>query len=337
MEREQEFDAFYRATRHGLVHLAFALTGNLSAAQKAVRAAYVAAWHHWRKVSALPDPADWVRPRALRMAQRRRTPRLRRGQRGVAGRDRAVLEAAGRLRPPQRQVLVLTEVAGLSLPAAARELGIPEETAERLLHSARATFSVSLDRDPANIHAHLQSLGETAGHASLPRPSSIRSAGRQRRQSYALLVAAAAAAVAVASGAVAYEPATVRAGQAPAEVHRVSPPAPSTGDSPAGTGRPTTAAQLLDQDQIERLGPHQRWTVERTDDNTTGDGINTFCQQSRFADPDGRAAFVRIFKADGKPRRSAVQTVEVSRSAAQARRTYDTTLGWYSGCRLARL
>jgi DNA-directed RNA polymerase specialized sigma24 family protein len=336
MEREERFDAFYRATSGGLVHQVYAVTGDLRAALHGVRAAYVAAWHHWRGVSEHPDPLDWVRPRAWQQAQRRQ--RARRWRRGspVPDRDRAVLDSAGRLPAPQRRVLVLTELAGLPLLAAARELGLAESETAHLLHSARTTFAVSLDRDPRNIRRHLETLGETAGQANLPRPSVLRRAGGRRRQSHTLLATAAAAAVALGSGVLAYQPEKARAGKVPEEMHRVKPVAPPSA-GPADAGGLPSAAQLLDGDQIARLGPTQDWRVTTTGDNTAGTGINTICQQARFADPDGRAALVRSFRAEGGARRSAVQTIEISRSPRQAAKAFDTTVGWYSACQVARL
>jgi hypothetical protein len=111
-------------------------------------------------------------------------------------------------------------------------------------------------------------------------------------------------------------------------------PSPSTAGPTAGT---PTAADLLDRDQIRRLGSAQEWRVVSTSDNTAGTGINSECQQARFADPDGLSAVVRRFAAAGAPRRSAVQTVEVSKSVGQARQAFGTTVGWYAGCRLGRL
>ncbi|MBA2465351.1 MAG: hypothetical protein H0V42_10305, partial [Nocardioidaceae bacterium] len=163
-------------------------------------------------------------------------------------------------------------------------------------------------------------------------------------------------ALAVSSGAVAYEPgASVAAG--PRQALRPSPVEVSAeGEAQADTeaeieSEPEvepdvepdveealpTADNLLDQDQIRRLGMRQRWTLEATKNNTSGDGINTICQQTRFADPDGLSAIVRTFDARGPVRRSAVQTVEISKSAAQARKGFRTTLGWYAGCQVGRL
>ncbi|QWZ06852.1 hypothetical protein KRR39_15150 [Nocardioides panacis] len=114
----------------------------------------------------------------------------------------------------------------------------------------------------------------------------------------------------------------------------MKPEVPATA---AVTDTTPTGANLLDRDQIRRLGEDRPWQVTRTDDNTSGDGINTTCQQTRFADPDGVAALVRTFSTRGGAQRSAVQTVEVSRSERQARLGFRTTVGWYAGCRVGRL
>ena len=47
------FEAFYKDVRGRLLLQSYALTGDLLAAQRAVRDAMVVAWHHWRKVSRL--------------------------------------------------------------------------------------------------------------------------------------------------------------------------------------------------------------------------------------------------------------------------------------------
>jgi DNA-directed RNA polymerase specialized sigma24 family protein len=332
MDREEQFDCFYRATRRDLLHQAFALTGDLPAAQRAVREAFVAAWHHWRKVGRLEDPGEWVRPLAWQLAQRRHTARIWHRGKGLSAEHRAALDALAKLSPPQRRVFLLTELAAVPVADAARELGITQETLGQHLQSATATLAMHLDVDSTAVRAPVLSLREATADATLPRAPIVRRAGRKRRQAHAVVAAAAATLVAVASGAFAYEPGAVPnpelrivhpggAARAPQETSRAAP----------------TADQLLDEDQIRRLGPEQRWRVERTHDNTSGDGINTVCEQQRFADPDGLSALVRVFAARGKPVRSAVQTVEVSRSMRQARKAFETTVGWYAGCRVGRL
>ena len=97
MQGPDEFDAFYKDARERLLMQTYALTGDLPAARSAVRDAFVAAWHHWRKVSRRPDPESWVRPQAWAHAQRRHTtPHLAPRQeprRGVAGHPRRARQA----------------------------------------------------------------------------------------------------------------------------------------------------------------------------------------------------------------------------------------------------
>ncbi len=332
MGKEETFDSFYRATRQALLHQAFALTGDLHAAQSAVRDAYVAAWHHWRKVSRLEAPEDWVRPRAWRQAQHRHNARLWHRTKGLDEGHREILGALAKLSAPQRRTLLLVQLAGLPLPQAARELGITQDLAEQHLQAATANFATHLDVDSTAIRGRLQALSGALTAAAPPRASIVRRAGRKRRQGHTLAAVVAAAAVTVASGAFAYAPEPGhRAGHA-----LVRPGATGT-ESAAGRLELPTAGNLLDADQVRRLGPDQSWRVVRTDNNTSGDGLNTICQKERFADPDGLSALVRTFQAAGRPRRSAVQTVEISRSAAKAQATYRTTLGWYAGCQASRL
>ncbi|HEY6933041.1 MAG TPA: hypothetical protein VI452_06545, partial [Marmoricola sp.] len=107
---------------------------------------------------------------------------------------------------------------------------------------------------------------------------------------------------------------------------------PSDGQQAAASPHPVTEAMLLDADQLRRAAPRNDWVVWSTSDNSGGTGLNTACQATRFADPHGLAAFVRTFDATGRPRRSAVQTVEVSRTRAAAAAAYATMLRWYADC-----
>ena len=332
MVREETFDSFYRATRRQVLHQAFALTGDLPAAQSAVRDAYVGAWQHWRKVSRLDDPLDWVRPRAWQLAQRRHTARIWHRNKGMSDAHKSVLDALSRRPVAQRRVLLLVELAGLDLAHTGRELGITRDVAEHNLRIAREGLAESLGTDVADVHDRLAGLDALLDSASLPRGPIVRRAGRKRRQGHAVVGIVAASVVALASGAFAYQP---DASTADADLKLVTPEAPATTADPAEDA--ATAKNLLDQDQIRRLGLGQRWRVGTTSNNTSGDGINTVCQQSRFADPEGKAALVRTFAAGGKPGRSAVQTVEVSKSAAKAAAAFRTTVGWYAGCRVGRL
>ena len=76
MRDPEQFDAFYKDARERLVVQTFALTGDLAASRRAVRDAFIVAWHHWRKNVRLDDPETVVRPHAWRLAQRRHTARV---------------------------------------------------------------------------------------------------------------------------------------------------------------------------------------------------------------------------------------------------------------------
>jgi len=331
MGREEQFDSFYLATRSALVHQTFALTGDLPAAHSAVRDAYIAAWHHWRKVSVVQDPQDWVRPHAWRLAQRRHTARIWHRNKGISAEDKTVLGALGKLPLVQRRTLLLTQLAGVQLAEAARELGVPLRVAEKHLQSGTANLAVNLDIASTSIRSRLLALADTADGATLPRASIIRRAGDKRRRTHTAVAAATATLVVIGSGAFAYQPSEVPVSDA----HLIKPKPPVRME-PRVRMVPV-ADDLLDEHQIARLGLNKEWDVVRTHDNTTGDGVNTVCQRTRFADPDGISALVRTFRAAGSPRRSAVQTIEVSKSPMQAENAFATTVGWYAGCRVARL
>src|SRR6478735_3638857 len=91
MRDPEQFDAFYKDARERLLVQTFALTGDLSAARSAVRDSFVAAWHHWRKVSRLEDPESWVRPHAWAHAQRRHTTRIWHRDKSLDAGSRATL------------------------------------------------------------------------------------------------------------------------------------------------------------------------------------------------------------------------------------------------------
>ncbi len=217
---EEQYDSFYRSTRRDLLLQTFALTGDLTAARVAVRDAYVGAWQHWRKVSRLDDPLEWIRPRAWQLAQRRHTGRIWHRNKGLGERHRRVLHALSELPVAHRRVLLLVRVAGLEPSDAARELGVTRETAERELRLATAAYAGALDLPPRTSRARARP-GRRA-RLRRPAPRTDRAPlGRKRRQTHTLVGAAAAAVVALASGAFAYEPDATSADS----VRRVKPSA----------------------------------------------------------------------------------------------------------------
>ncbi|HEU4567715.1 MAG TPA: sigma factor-like helix-turn-helix DNA-binding protein [Marmoricola sp.] len=337
MHDPADFDELYLSSRRRLVLQAYALTGDLAAAAGAVRDAFVAARERWRTVSRLDDPETWVRARSWTIAQRRALGRSmgrpggRARHRDLQPVQRQVVAALQSLPDAQRKTLLLNHLATLSLAEIGREVGETRARTEQLLQRATAAMAVALDADSTSIRSRLEQLAPVARGASLPRVTTVHRAGVRRRRARAVLAAVLATVVAVGAGALVTEHPQHPANATVAGTF-ASPDRPSS--SPAN--RPVDGSMLLQADQLGRAAPHNDWAIWSTTDNTDGSGLNTDCQQARFADPRGLAAFVRTFTATGRPHRHAVQTVEVSRSPRAARRAYRTVLEWYAGCSRTR-
>ncbi len=316
-----EFDEFYLASRRRLVLETYALTGDLSAARTAVRDAFEAAGHHWRKVGLLPDPEEWVRPRAWAMAQRRHVARLWRREKGLSAEQKNVLDALHHLPDQQRKVLLLANVAGFTTPDIGRELGESVARVEHQLAAATKSFRKRTGTPAEGVLGAIESLAPIAEATALPPPPVIERAGRRRRRVHAVTGVVVVLALTLAGGLF-----VVRGG--------VEKPAAAVDTGPAP--KPVTAEMMLSLAQVHTLAP-ARWRLLGTSDNTSGSGINTVCQDSRFADPRGRDTYIRKFAAGGKTRRHFLETVEISRTPRAAAAAYRTTLGWFAGCTEARL
>ena len=323
---DTDFDAFYLGSRRRLVLEAYALTGDLSAARNAVGDAFVAARHHWRKVGKLSDPEEWVRPRAWAMAQRRHVARLWRREKGLTAEQKTVLDALHHVPDQQRKVLLLEQLAGLTVAEIGIELGETPAQVEHLLAAATRSFcretDCSQDGDGENgVLTAIESLVPVAEAAALPQTAQIHRGGARRRQLHAVVGVVVLLAITLVCGMF-----VLRGG--------VGEPASA---SPQRTPRPVTEEMLLSLAQVQPLAASQTWQLLETSDNTSGTGINTVCQATRFADPQGRGTFVRRFFASATPERNLLETVEISRDPQAAARAYRTTLAWFAGCKQARL
>lgn len=325
MPSAEEFDEFYVQSRRRLLLQTFALTGDLGAARSAVRDAYVAARQHWTKVGRLDEPEDWVRPRAWGIAQRRHNTRPWHKEKGLPQGQTAVLEALQKLSDSERRTLLLTHLAALPMAEIGREIGLTRERAEQLLQSATASTALALDIDSTGIRAALCELEPAVAGTRLPRAPVIRRSGLRRRRVHAVSATVLLVLVTVGAGAFVVEP----SGQAPADRSE----APRT----VHQGSVVPRAMLLEPAAAETLAPRQRWRTVSTGDNTHGDGINSLCQASRFADMQGLGTWVRTFRTAGKPGLRLTETVEISASAGAARTAYATTLGWFAGCDAPRV
>ena len=184
MQPADEFDDFYKSTRTSLLQQTFALTGDLPASRSAVRDAFVAAWHHWRKVSRLEDPEAWVRPLAWRHAQRRHSARIFHRDRKLDPGIRATLDALAKLPITQRKVLLLTQLADVSMADMAREVGLTQHDAETRLQLATAEFAMQREVPTTAIRPLFEPLREHVSDARWPRVTIIRRAGTTRRRTH---------------------------------------------------------------------------------------------------------------------------------------------------------
>ena len=288
LDHAADFDDFYLASRRRLVLQAYALTGDLSAARSAVRDAFVAARHHWRKVGRLPDPEEWVRPRAWAMAQRRHVARLWHREKGH---HRRAEERARRPAPPAR-------------PAAQGAAAGPP----RRPHHTRAS-AASWARRPARVEEQLDrgdprpSATETGtpsrrrprrdrvarpdrrGDRTAPPAPIRRASGRRRRRLHAVggvvvLLALTSPAACSSSGAGSSKPAAAA--------------------DPEPAPKPVTEEMLLSLRAGAAAGPADPGGACSTPRTTPPAPASTPCARTtRFADPRGRGTFVRKFAAAG--------------------------------------
>jgi RNA polymerase sigma-70 factor (ECF subfamily) len=158
---QRSFEEFYLGTRVRLLRQLAMMTGDAEQAADVLQEAYIRAWQRWGKVAGLESPEGWVRTVAWRVAvsQHRRhlvgADRVRRlfGSHGqvddhtdhrVEAMD--LQTALAHLSPDHRRVLVLHEMAGLSVREVAAETGVPEGTVKSRLSRAREAMSAALGR-----------------------------------------------------------------------------------------------------------------------------------------------------------------------------------------------
>ena len=332
MRNPDDFDAFYKATRERLLLQTFALTGDLPAARRAVRDAFVSAWHHRRKLGPQPDAEAWVLRHAWAGAQRRHTARIWHRDKGLDPGNKATLDSLAKLNHQQRRVLLLNYLTAAEMPEVAREVGLTREATERTLQTATSKYALHRGSASAQINAELAGLASVTSGSPFPRASIIRRAGAVRRRAFTSLGIG----VAVAS--------LVGSGLFVTDETGVSPKLPDeelvgTVDEPGPEPARLEEAELLTPEQATRLEPTRTWQVARTTPNTSGSGLYSRCQESRFADPDGAQALVRTFRSDTPQRGTRVwgaQATELSRNPRSAKDAYDTTRGWYAACAAPR-
>jgi RNA polymerase sigma-70 factor, ECF subfamily len=162
---EEDFAAFYNATWRRTVACAYAVLGDLGAAEESAQEAYTRAWPRWSKLSSYDDPGAWVRQVATRQAiggwRRRRTANrflaTARPPESAAppGPDTVALVAALRQLPEdQRRALVLHHLAGFSVADIAATERCPEGTVKARLSRGRAALVPLLGGTPNGEPTH---------------------------------------------------------------------------------------------------------------------------------------------------------------------------------------
>ncbi|WP_193609554.1 hypothetical protein [Nocardioides lijunqiniae] len=337
MRDPDAFDAFYRDAGERLLLQTYALTGDLTAARSAVRDSFIVAWHHWRKISQLDDPEAAVRPHAWRHAQRRHTARLWHRDKSIEPDVKATLDALATLTVPQRKALLLTQLASVSMPEMAREIGVPLEQAERDLQGGAAQFALARDVSAAEIPLQFERLSQVVHGVRFPRAPIVRRAGAARRRTHTTVGVVALVAAFLLSGSLITDATGVRP---TLDLDRAT----AEPDRTVETGGPPEVVlpeeNLLTVAQVTAGLRDRVWTEGETTDNSEGSGMLTPCQRERYADPRGRAALVRTFtspRVKKRPAVSVVQSTEASRSPRAAQRAYRNALSWYAGCQTERV
>ncbi|MBM0124658.1 hypothetical protein [Pimelobacter simplex] len=324
------FDAFYRDARDRLLLQTFALTGDLVVARGAVREAFVVSWHHWRKTGRLTEPESAVRPDAWRKALRRASTRPWHRKKDLGDETRRTLEALGALPVVQRKALLLTQLAAVTMDEMAQEIGLPAEAAERELQQGAAHFATALEIPTSSIPLALNGLADATRSVTWPRVTIIRRAGAARRRAHTVVGGAVAVVALVAGGAVATDSTGVRPTLDREDLPAAGGPPPPSG--PAITTLPDTS--LVPVDALPPTVTGRGWQQGTTSDNSTGNGLVLPCQPSRYADPQGTAAWVRTFRDATRPQapRNVVQVAEASSSEQRAERTYRHARRWFATC-----
>ena len=340
------FEAFYKDVRGRLLLQSYALTGDLLAAQRAVRDGMIVAWHHWRKVSRLEHPEDYVRPLAWTRAQRRSSARWWARQKDIDADTRATLDALGKLSTTQRKVLLLTHLTALPIDQMAREVGITRATAERELQTASAQFAVHREVPSTAIRGVLEAIAPALESVRWPRPSIVMRAGSARRRAHTAVGVATAIAAVLVSGSLVTDASGARPALASKGILDGSSSGPQQKETPPPPPDPLSPQALLGVQQVSAAIPGD-WTEGATSTNTAGNGLVFTCQGGRYADMRGIGALVRTFtgttpktaKGTGSPPGplTAGQSAEASADEDAGERTYKTTLDWYAGCASPRV
>ena len=195
---EHEFTAFYDATWARTVACAYAVTGDVGAAEEVAQEAYSSAWPRWSKLATYDDPGAWVRQVATRQAisrwRRSRTAHrfhvTTRPPESAPAPDEntgALVTALRALPEAQRRALVLHHLAGFTVAEIASQERCPEGTVKArwssvAWRSAKACRVTTIRRTRSTRSRHRRpSTGHTSQQPRWDGPRSGRSRHTRRR------------------------------------------------------------------------------------------------------------------------------------------------------------
>jgi DNA-directed RNA polymerase specialized sigma24 family protein len=331
MKDTEAFEELYLSTRDRLLVQAYALTGDLTAARAGVRHAFVAAAHHWPKVSQLADKEAWLRPEVWSYAQRRQT--TKRKDQATEPLVKIQLESFAKLSPQRRKLLVLALLTTSSDAAIAAEVGLEQRHALDELAAAIDEHGQRIGVASEKLAHSLEPLAEAAVNTRWPRPHALRRTGTTRRR------------VLTGIGVIAALGAFAGAGWAVASPDGIQPSlkqhqvVPTTPQAPRALAPRLREAQLLQAPQVARVSPKLDWEAKPLSANTEDNEKPRLCQPERFADPDGLAGLVRDYRVvtdDPAKAALAAEQIELSRNLTEAKKAFATAQGWFAACSVPR-
>ena len=305
---------------------------------RAVRDAFVVAWHHWRKVSRRRGPRGLGARARLPARPRRHTAKLWHREKDLDPEVKATLDALGRLSMTQRRVLLLTELTTSSLADdGPRGRAAPDRGRARA--ADRDVDVLAAPRGPARPRS-ARVLEAVRGHVETnrwPRPTILRRAGATRRRTHTVIGV-------VGDGG--------RAGRSPAPWSPTptacAPPSPASGSRhPARPAPPTPKTvdlpedAMLGADSVTRLvSAAGGWTVAQHRRQLAGNG-QVVCPASRAGTPrprpprrrPGPRLRRRSPAAPARPPPRSSRPPRPARTERAAERGFDTAVGWFAGCR----
>jgi hypothetical protein len=326
MKRVDEFDAFYHETRKSLLHQTYALTGDLELAHDKVLGAYVSTWQHWRRAAEKTEPQAAVRTEVWRLL----------GRHGMWLQSSevpapVVFDHLAALTPAQRRVVMLRHLLGKTPAEIGKETGTSTDAVQSLLTDSYAAMP---RLDGRILERDLLALSTQSDTVRMPRASSVRREGDQRKRRRLSIGSAVAGLALVGAGILVVKPNT----SMPEDTTAVgrNQPTPSLMQAAPPTIVVMDEAELLPAKAVAALNKDDDWTVESTSGASGPSDRSYTCQQALFADPDHRSAYARTFKGSGSLDEQAVQTVEVSKSPEAAEHAFDETVHWAAGCTTPR-